>query len=197
VLFPSLQRAEEAEEKDGHGDNDVNDAGGAKSTKKQKNTQLPKGEKDTRKQKEKTTPRTEQQQAELCTQEQKQREAVAEVRALVFAEAAELLQGTQHRDDSEVGSGEVDEHHSDVDAGLDGGPALRRWLTDACVRRYLVARDWDVAKATKMLVGTVQWRAAYRPWDTPRSIYHKEASPAKMYVSGVRDREGCPLIMMR
>lgn len=35
--------------------------------------------------------------------------------------------------------------------------------TDACLRRYLVARNWNVDKAKKMLQETLKWRAAYKP----------------------------------
>lgn len=46
------------------------------------------------------------------------------------------------------------------------GPLSGRSLqlcTDACLRRYLVARNWNVVKAKKMLQETLKWRAAYKP----------------------------------
>lgn len=46
------------------------------------------------------------------------------------------------------------------------GPLSGRSLlycTDACLRRYLEARNWNVDKAKKMLEGTLAWRSTYKP----------------------------------
>lgn len=57
------------------------------------------------------------------------------------------------------------------------------FCTDACLRRYLEARNWNVDESKKMLEETLEWRAAYKPEEirwvsliqmfdlTPQSIY--------------------------
>lgn len=39
------------------------------------------------------------------------------------------------------------------------------YCTDACLRRYLVARNWNLEKAKTMLEETLKWRADYKPED--------------------------------
>ncbi|XP_016512033.1 uncharacterized protein LOC107829106 isoform X2 [Nicotiana tabacum] len=46
------------------------------------------------------------------------------------------------------------------------GPLCGRSLqfcTDACLRRYLEARNWKLDKAKKMLEDTLKWRSTYNP----------------------------------
>lgn len=38
-----------------------------------------------------------------------------------------------------------------------------KYCTDACLRRYLEARNWNVDKAKKMLEETLKWRASFKP----------------------------------
>ena len=38
-----------------------------------------------------------------------------------------------------------------------------KFCTDACLRRYLEARNWNVDKAKKMLEETFKWRSAFKP----------------------------------
>jgi hypothetical protein len=40
-----------------------------------------------------------------------------------------------------------------------------KYCSVACLARYLEARNWNVAKARKMLEESLKWRAAYRPED--------------------------------
>ena len=37
------------------------------------------------------------------------------------------------------------------------------YCSDASIARYLIARNWDVKKATKMLKKTLKWRSEYKP----------------------------------
>ena len=46
------------------------------------------------------------------------------------------------------------------------GPLSGRGLqycSDACLKRYLEARSWNVDKAKKMLEETLRWRSTYKP----------------------------------
>ncbi|CAH9088621.1 unnamed protein product [Cuscuta epithymum] len=38
-----------------------------------------------------------------------------------------------------------------------------KYCTDACLRRCLEARNWNVEKAKKMLEETLKWRSMYKP----------------------------------
>lgn len=38
-----------------------------------------------------------------------------------------------------------------------------KYCDDACLRRYLEARNWNTEKAKKMLEESLKWRAAYKP----------------------------------
>lgn len=38
-----------------------------------------------------------------------------------------------------------------------------QFCTDACFRRYLEARNWNLDKSKKMLEETLKWRAAFKP----------------------------------
>lgn len=44
---------------------------------------------------------------------------------------------------------------------LSGKSALH--CSDASIARYLIARNWDVKKATRMLKKTLKWRSEYKP----------------------------------
>lgn len=50
-----------------------------------------------------------------------------------------------------------------------------KFCSDACLKRYLVARNWNVNKAKKMLEETLKWRATYKPeetrWVSVRKIF--------------------------
>lgn len=46
------------------------------------------------------------------------------------------------------------------------GPLSDRGLqycTDACLRRYLEARSWNLDKARKMLEESLKWRSTFKP----------------------------------
>lgn len=38
-----------------------------------------------------------------------------------------------------------------------------KYCNDACLRRYLAARNWDLHKAKKMVEDSLKWRATYKP----------------------------------
>lgn len=38
-----------------------------------------------------------------------------------------------------------------------------QYCTDACLGRYLEARNWNLEKAKKMIEETLRWRASYKP----------------------------------
>lgn len=40
---------------------------------------------------------------------------------------------------------------------------LSIYCSDACIARYLVARNWNIKKTLKMLKQSLKWRAEYKP----------------------------------
>ena len=38
-----------------------------------------------------------------------------------------------------------------------------QYATDACLRRYLRARNWNVKRTEKMMRESLEWRASYKP----------------------------------
>ena len=82
------------------------------------------------------------------------------------------------------------------DPELLGTPALRAFVDDSCLCRYLRARKWKVDKALKMLVGTLQWRAKMKPDEITWDDVESEAATGKQYRSG-RDRRERRVLVMR
>lgn len=82
-------------------------------------------------------------------------------------------------------------------AGTQHPPWRTAFLTDACLCRFLRARNWDVTKAFNMLQETLAWRSEFRPdaisWDQVQS----EAASGKMYVAAEPDRLGRRVLVMR
>ncbi|CAN6303726.1 unnamed protein product [Urochloa humidicola] len=71
-----------------------------------------------------------------------------------------------------------------------------KYCSEACLKRYLEARNWNVAKARKMLEESLKWRAAYRPEDIRWPEVAVEAETGKMYRASFQDREGRTVIVM-
>jgi len=46
--------------------------------------------------------------------------------------------------------------------GPQSGRSLQ-FCTNACFRRYLEARNWNVEKSKKMLEETLKWRSTFKP----------------------------------
>ncbi|CAA7399428.1 unnamed protein product [Spirodela intermedia] len=72
-----------------------------------------------------------------------------------------------------------------------------KYCTDACLRRYLVARNWHVDKARKMLEDTLRWRSAYKPEEIRWHEVAGEGKTGKIYRSGFQDRQGRVVIFLR
>ena len=77
-----------------------------------------------------------------------------------------------------------------------GTPALRAYVDDACLCRYLRARKWNVDKALKMIIASLQWRATMKPEALTWDDIADEALTGKQYRSG-RDKRGRRVLVMR
>jgi len=72
-----------------------------------------------------------------------------------------------------------------------------RWIyDDACLLRYLKARNFDMQKSFRLLMETIRWRRDYRPDEIkPGTLYHENLS-GKMYRRGM-DKMGRPVLYLK
>jgi len=71
----------------------------------------------------------------------------------------------------------------------------RKFCDEACLLRYLRARDWDVKKANKLLRDTLAWREEYKPELITAEELSEEACTGKMFRRGF-DKTGKPVLYM-
>ncbi|KAH7567278.1 hypothetical protein ACOSP7_010918 [Xanthoceras sorbifolium] len=72
-----------------------------------------------------------------------------------------------------------------------------QYCTDACLRRYLEARNWNVDKAKKMLEETLKWRSTYRPEEIRWNEVALEGETGKLFRASFHDRQGRSVLIMR
>ncbi|KAK3016607.1 hypothetical protein RJ639_006485 [Escallonia herrerae] len=72
-----------------------------------------------------------------------------------------------------------------------------KFCTDACLRRYLEARSWNVEKAKKMLEETLKWRSTYKPEEIRWHEVAHEGETGKVSRANFHDRMGRPVLIMR
>lgn len=78
------------------------------------------------------------------------------------------------------------------------GVAVTAWVSPACICRYLRARSFNVAKAVRMLVNTLVWRAEYGVDAlTIDDLRSEIENTGKMYISESLDSEGRPIVYMK
>ncbi|XP_034921061.2 uncharacterized protein [Populus alba] len=72
-----------------------------------------------------------------------------------------------------------------------------QFCTDACFRRYLDARNWNVDKAKKMLEETIKWRSTYKPEEICWNEVAVEGETGKIYRANFHDRQGRTVLILR
>lgn len=72
-----------------------------------------------------------------------------------------------------------------------------KYCTDACLKRYLEARNWNVDKSKKMLKETLKWRSVYKPEEIRWDEVAMEGETGKMYRAGFHDRQGRTVLILR
>ncbi|KAI3820187.1 hypothetical protein L1987_14045 [Smallanthus sonchifolius] len=80
------------------------------------------------------------------------------------------------------------------------GPLSGRSLlycTDACLRRYLEARNWNVEKAKKMLEETLAWRSTYKPEEIRWHEVAVEGETGKLFRANFHDRVGRTVLILK
>lgn len=72
-----------------------------------------------------------------------------------------------------------------------------QYCTDACLRRYLEARNWNIDEAKKMLQDSLQWRNTYKPeeirWDEVADV----GENGLVSIADFCDRQGRVVLIMR
>ncbi|XP_038703074.1 phosphatidylinositol transfer protein 3-like [Tripterygium wilfordii] len=74
---------------------------------------------------------------------------------------------------------------------------LSIYCSDASISRHLRARNWNIKKATKMLKGTLKWRAEYKPEEIRWEEIACEAETGKIYRTNFIDKHGRSVLVMR
>lgn len=72
-----------------------------------------------------------------------------------------------------------------------------QYCSDACLRRYLEARNWNVDKAKKMLEETLKWRSTYKPEEIRWHEVAHEGETGKVSRASFHDRLGRTVLIMR
>ncbi|KAI7754451.1 hypothetical protein M8C21_004714 [Ambrosia artemisiifolia] len=73
----------------------------------------------------------------------------------------------------------------------------QKFCTDACLKRYLEARSWNLEKAKKMLEDTLEWRSNYKPEEIRWNEVAHEGETGKVSRANFVDRFGRPVLIMR
>ncbi|KAB2094705.1 hypothetical protein CXB51_008850 [Gossypium anomalum] len=98
------------------------------------------------------------------------------------------------KDDSDQRDSKVSELRTAI-GPLSGRSA--KYCTDACLRRYLEARNWNVDKAKKMLEETLKWRLTYKPEEIRWHEVAHEGETGKVSRANFHDHQGRTVLIMR
>uniref|UniRef100_A0A1J3K8H3 Random slug protein 5 n=1 Tax=Noccaea caerulescens TaxID=107243 RepID=A0A1J3K8H3_NOCCA len=71
------------------------------------------------------------------------------------------------------------------------------FCSDATLRRYLNARNWNVEKAKKMIEETLKWRSTYKPQEIRWQQVAHEGETGKISRATFHDRQGRIVLIMR
>ncbi|KAF3446308.1 hypothetical protein FNV43_RR11487 [Rhamnella rubrinervis] len=72
-----------------------------------------------------------------------------------------------------------------------------QFCTDACLRRYLEARNWNVDKSKKMMEETLKWRSKFKPEEIRWREVAIEGETGKLYRANFHDRHGRSVLILR
>ncbi|KAA3488897.1 random slug protein 5 isoform X1 [Gossypium australe] len=72
-----------------------------------------------------------------------------------------------------------------------------KYCTDACLRRYLEARNWNADKSKKMLEETLKWRSTYKPEEIRWHEVAVEGETGKVYRASFHDRHDRTVLILR
>ncbi|KAL2552431.1 Sec14p-like phosphatidylinositol transfer family protein [Forsythia ovata] len=72
-----------------------------------------------------------------------------------------------------------------------------KFCTDACLRRHLELRNWNVDKAYKILKETLKWRSTFKPEEIRWHEVAHEGETGKVFKANFHDRLGRTVLIMR
>ncbi|GFQ01790.1 random slug protein 5 [Phtheirospermum japonicum] len=72
-----------------------------------------------------------------------------------------------------------------------------QYCSDACLKRYLEARNWNVDKSKKMLEETLRWRSSFKPEEIRWHEVASEGETGKVFRANFRDRQGRTVLILR
>lgn len=72
-----------------------------------------------------------------------------------------------------------------------------QYCNDACLRRYLEARNWNVDKSKKMLEESLKWRSTFKPEEIRWHEVAVEGETGKAFRANFRDRDGRTVLILR
>lgn len=73
---------------------------------------------------------------------------------------------------------------------------LEQFADDACLKRYLRARNWNLKKSEKMLKDTLAWRESFKPEDIRWADVSGESETGKLYRANFKDKNGHTVLVM-
>jgi len=71
-----------------------------------------------------------------------------------------------------------------------------QYANDACLKRYLRARNWNLKKAEKMMRDSLAWRESYKPEEIRWSDIAGETETGKTYRASFNDKQGHTVLVM-
>ncbi|XP_047326986.1 phosphatidylinositol transfer protein 3-like [Impatiens glandulifera] len=72
-----------------------------------------------------------------------------------------------------------------------------KYCSDACLRRYLEARNWNVGKSKKMLEETIKWRSTYKPEEIIWEEVATESETGKLFRANFHDQNRRSVLIMK
>ncbi|CAI5503478.1 unnamed protein product [Closterium sp. Naga37s-1] len=125
------------------------------------------------------------------------RTKVAALKAAVAQGVAQSQQMFEKEKPAQLTPVEQDDKVKELRASL--GPLPKRaqiFCSDACLRRYLRARNWHVQRAERMLRDTLKWRDQCRPEEIRWADVAEEGATGKVYRTAFQDKHGRPVVVL-
>ncbi|CAI5997487.1 unnamed protein product [Closterium sp. NIES-64] len=122
---------------------------------------------------------------------------VAALKAAVAQGVAQSQQMFEKEKPAQLTPVEQDDKVKELRASL--GPLPKRariFCSDACLRRYLRARNWHVQRAERMLRDTLKWRDQCRPEEIRWADVAEEGATGKVYRTAFQDKHGRPVVVL-
>ncbi|GJP73220.1 hypothetical protein CLOP_g3959 [Closterium sp. NIES-67] len=122
---------------------------------------------------------------------------VAALKAAVAQGVAQSQQMFEKEKPVTLTPGEQDAKVNELLASLCPLPKRAQiFCTDACLRRYLRARNWNVQRAERMVRDTLRWRDECRPEEIQWADVAEEGETGKVYRTAFLDKKGRSVVVL-